>query len=298
MNWNCRILLFLVCSILLLSSCRSKSDRLRDLILSELNQQQGTFGVAFRDLTNGQGVLIGEHEVFHAASTMKTPVMIEVFKQCSEGRISLSDSIVIKNEFKSIVDGSLYSLEASGDSEAKLYSRIGQKEVLSTLVYKMIIASSNLATNIVVDLVGAEKVTQTMRGLGAADIQVLRGVEDSKAFEMGLNNTVTAYDLMLIYEKMAKGEIVDRQSSLAMIDILSNQQFNTIIPAGLPADVKVAHKTGSIAGVLHDSGIIFLPDGRKYVLVLLSRELKDTEGAREAMANVSEIIYQYVSDRN
>jgi len=292
-----RILLIVGYSILLLSSCTPKSDRLSDLIRKELSQHPGTYAVAFHDLTNGEEVLINEHEVFHAASTIKTPLMIEVFKQCAEGKFSLSDSIVIKNEFKSIVDGSLYSLNASGDSEQQLYTRIGEKEVLSTLVYNMIIASSNLATNIVVEMVQAENVTQTMRGFGANHIRVLRGVEDLKAFEKGLNNTVTAYDLMLIFSKMATGEIVDQQASQAMIDILANQRFNTIIPARLPPDVKVAHKTGNITGVLHDSGIVFLGDGRKYVLVLLSKELTDTAGAKEAMAKVSEIIYEHVAGR-
>ena len=159
----------------------------------------------------------------------------------------------------------------------------------------MIIASSNLATNIVIEMVGANAVTQTMHELGAKDIRVLRGVEDTKAFVKGLNNTVTAYDLMVIYEKMAKGEIVDQKASQAMIEILLDQRFNTIIPARLPEGVRVAHKTGNIAGVLHDSGIVFLPDGRKYVLVLLSKDLEDAEGAKTAMAKVSELLYQHVA---
>lgn len=293
--FRCRsILVYFFCTGLLYA-CHSETDRLRDAILKELGQQQGVFAVAFKDLTSGQQILIHEHEIFHAASTMKTPVMIEVFTQCAEGKFSLSDSVVVKNEFSSIVDGSPYQLDSAGDSERQLYKRLGDKETLSELVNKMIISSSNLSTNIVVELVGATNVTQTMRELGTKDISVLRGVEDSKAFEKGLNNTVTAYDLMLIYEKLALGEIVDQRSSQAMIDILSDQQFNTIIPAGLPADVKVAHKTGNISGVLHDTGIVYLPDGRKYVLVLLSKELKDSESAKAAMANVSGMIYQHVT---
>jgi beta-lactamase class A len=102
---------------------------------------------------------------------------------------------------------------------------------------------------------------------------------------------------MLIFEKMANGETVSKQASDAMIDILLDQQFNTIIPAKLPSDVKVAHKTGSITGVHHDSGIVFLPDGRKYVLVILSKDLKDEEAATMGMANVSEIIYKHVVDK-
>jgi beta-lactamase class A len=123
---------------------------------------------------------------------------------------------------------------------------------------------------------------------------VLRGVEDSKAFQQGLNNTTTAYDLMVIFEKIAKGEAVNAEASQIMIDILLDQKFNEIIPAKLPKDVKVAHKTGSIIGVNHDSGIVFLPDGRKYILVLLSKEATDEKAAIEAMASVSEMIYSYV----
>jgi beta-lactamase class A len=93
---------------------------------------------------------------------------------------------------------------------------------------------------------------------------------------------------------MAKGEIVNKQASDSMIDILFDQRFNSIIPANLPKDVKVAHKTGSINGVHHDSGIVFLPNGRKYVLVILSKNLEDEEAATAVMASVSEMIYEHV----
>jgi beta-lactamase class A len=159
----------------------------------------------------------------------------------------------------------------------------------------MIIASSNLSTNLIIDLVDAKKVTQTMREMGAKKILILRGVEDNKAYEKGLNNTTTAYDLMLIFEKIAEGKAVDKKSSEEMIDILLKQEHNEIIPAELPANVRVAHKTGSITGVHHDSGIVILPDGRKYVLVLLSKDLEDENAAIKAMAQVSKIIYDFVN---
>src|SRR5665647_34456 len=274
----------------------SKSmQSLKKQIIEELAKQKGTFAVAFKNLSNGKELLINEHENFHAASTMKTPVMIEVFKQAAMGKFSLNDSLIIKNEFKSIVDSSTFSLDSTDDSETEIYRHLGEKRTLYQLMYDMIIASSNLSTNIIIQLVGAKNVTQTMRKLGAKDILVLRGVEDNKAYEKGLNNTTTAYDLMLIFEKMAKGKTVNRKASEAMTKILLDQTFNTIIPAGLPKDVKVAHKTGSITGVHHDSGIIFLPDGRKYILVLLSKNLEEETAAVKAMACVSEMIYHYLN---
>jgi beta-lactamase class A len=268
--------------------------QLQQAITDTLSKQEGRFAVAFKNLATGEEILINGHETFHAASTMKTPVLIEVYKQVAEGKFALTDSVLIKNEFKSIVDSSTYSLNPADDSEQKLYTLIGTKRTLYQLVYDMIIMSSNLATNLIIEYVDAKKVTQTMRQLGAKDIQVLRGVEDSKAFEKKLNNTTTAYDLMVIFEKIASGTAVDSAASKAMINILLDQHFNDMIPALLPKEVKVAHKTGSITGVLHDSGIVIRPDGHQYVLVLLSADIKDETAVKVAMAQVSHTIYQYV----
>lgn len=281
------------------AGCTSKPplERLKEQIISELSKQEGVYAVAFKDLQTGDELLILENERFHAASTMKTPVMIEVFRQANNGRFSLDDSLVIKNEFKSIVDESTFSLDSADDSEKELYKQIGRKKKISDLVYDMIIVSSNLATNLVIELVDAKQVTKTMRKHGAKNIEVLRGVEDTKAFEKGLINSTTAYDLMLIFELLAKKEMVNPVASEEMTKILLDQKFNEIIPAKLPAEVKVAHKTGSVTGVNHDSGIVFLPDGRKYVLVLLSKEVKDTDAGIKAMANVSELLYKHVALR-
>jgi beta-lactamase class A len=288
---------FLFCSLLLLFACSNRMTlhKLKDQINSKLAEQPGNFAVAFKDLSTGETLLINEQEFFHAASTMKTPVMIEVYKQAAAGKFSLNDSFLLKNLFTSIVDSSAFSLHANDDSDSTLYQHLGEKRSLYNLVYDMIIRSSNLATNMVIELVNARNVTQTMRQLGANKIQILRGVEDSKAYDKGLNNVTTANDLLVIFEKMAKGEIVDSASSQAMIKILLNQEFNEIIPARLPKDVKVAHKTGNISHVLHDSGIVFLPNGKKYVLVILSKNLQNEENAKKAMAEVSEMIYKYMS---
>ena len=262
-------------------------------IQSELGKQKGFFAVAFRDLQNGETLLWNEHETFHAASTMKTPV----FKQVANGKLNLKDSVLIKNEFKSIVDGSPYSLNAKDDSQQELYKLIGTKIPLSELVYQMIILSSNFATNLIMELVDGKNITQTMRVLGAKDIMVLRGVEDSKAFAQNLNNTTTAYDLMVIYEQLAKGKVISSKASEDMINTLFDQKHNSIIPALLPKEVRVAHKTGSITGVHHDSGIVYLADGRKYVLVILSKNLENDTEATNAMAKVSALFYQYVAGK-
>jgi len=287
-------------AVIVVASCNTSKKALKTLqsdIEKELSGKKGTFAVAFKDLKTGRHINIKDKETFHAASTMKTPVMIEVYKQAGEGKFSLNDSIELKNEFKSIVDGSSFSLDSTDDSEFELYKHIGEKRTIAALLYQMIIVSSNFATNLIIQKVGAENVTQSMRELGAKDIQVLRGVEDNKAFEKGLINTTTAHDLALIFEKIAKGEAVSAEASQAMINILLDQKFNEIIPALLPPGVKVAHKTGSITHVHHDSGIVILPDGRKYVLVLLSKDWEDEKQTIQTMANISLLVYKYVTGK-
>lgn len=283
--------------LFIVSSCSQPMtlQSVKNQISEKLTQQPGVFAMAFKDLSTGEEIMINATEKFHAASTMKTPVMIEVYKQAAEGKFSLDDSVIIRNEFKSIVDSSLFSLNPDDDSDKELYKHTGEKRTLSQLVYDMIIVSSNLATNMVIELVNAKNVTQTMRAMGADSIQVLRGVEDSKAFQKGLSNTTNALDLAVIFEKLATGKAVSMDASQAMIRVLLDQRFNDIIPARLPKEVKVAHKTGDITGVRHDSGIIFLPDGRKYVLVLLSKQLEKPEAGIAAMAEVSEMVYRYVT---
>ena len=290
-----QLIILMIISVTLSCTKKRSVDELRHQITEVLSKQPGVFAVAFKDLSSDNAVFINEHELFHAASTMKTPVMVEVYKQASEGRFSLKDSILIKNEFISIFDGSSFSISPAVDSDTLLYKEIGKKRTVYSLISDMITVSSNLATNLIIELVDAKNVTKTLRSIGANDIQILRGVEDTKAFEAGMNNQVTAYDLMLLFEKIDKEELVSAEASMAMMDILLDQKFNDIIPAQLPKNVKVAHKTGEITGVRHDSGIVYLPNGKKYVLILLSKEVKDENAAVKAMADVSGLIYNFVS---
>lgn len=291
------ILLTLILGSLLQTACMQKDDSLTTLkkdIQNSLAINNAHFGIAYKDLQTGKALLLNEKDNFHAASTMKTPVLAELFRQATAGKFSLTDSIEIKNSFRSIVDGSEYALDSADDSEFELYKNIGKKRTIASLAYEMIILSSNLATNLLIELVKPDSVMKTMKSLGANDINVLRGVEDNKAFEKGLNNTTTAYDLLLIYEQMASEKLISAEASKEMIKILLDQRFNEIIPALLPKNVKVAHKTGSITGVQHDSGIVFLPDGRKYVLVMLSRfDPVDEKKVINTMAAVSKLIYDY-----
>lgn len=290
----------LLSSLLFFTACQPAADDGLQQLQQELEEliagQPGMIAVAFRDVNRPDvQVLINEKEVFHAASTMKTPVMVELYKKAAAGVLAMEDSVLIVNEFYSIVDSSRYSMELGEDSEEKLYGLIGQKATIYDLTYDMIIYSSNLATNILIGLADAKAVTQTMRDMGANDIQVLRGVEDGKAFRQGLNNTTTAYDLMLLFEQLGKRTAVNPEADEAMIRILLDQKFNDAIPALLPKEVKVAHKTGWITRVRHDSGLVILPDGRQYALVILTKDWESDEATTQVMAQISKAVYDYFS---
>src|SRR3972149_6510688 len=294
--YNFFIIIFFMLSIIKMQAQNLES--LKTKIDSIFKSLDGDFAIAFKVVDDRKSsILINEKMIFHAASTMKTPVMIEVFKQAAENKFNLDNSIEIKNEFRRIVDDSIYLLNITDDSGEELYNFIGKKKTIRELVFDMITVSSNLATNILIELVGAKNTTETLRSIGANDIKVLRGVEDNKAFQLGLNNVVTAFDLMLMYQYLAKHELVSHEASKEMINILLHQKHNSRISAKLPPDVKVAHKTGSITGVGHDSGIIFLPDGRKYVLVLLSKNVTDEKAVIEVQAEISKMIYEYVVEK-
>jgi beta-lactamase class A len=221
---------------------------------------------------------------------MKVPVMIELFRQAKAGTLRLDEQIPVVNEFHSIVDGSPFKLDVGDDSDADVYKRIGSRMSYRDLCEAMITVSSNFATNLVIERLGAKNIQRTTDALGAPGMHVLRGVEDTKAFQKGLNNTTTARALMTLMLKLAKGEAVDSVSSREMIAVLERQKFNDRIPAGLPTGTLVAHKTGEITRIQHDAAIVYAP--RPYVLVVLVRGVDDPKVGSKIAADVSRILYE------
>lgn len=226
---------------------------------------------------------------FHAASTMKIPVMIGLFHQAKEGKLHLSDPLLIHNEFHSIVDGSPYQLDPKDDSETDLYKAEGQTRTLAQLCDLMITVSSNLATNLLIQKLGVDNIRATVHSLGADGMNFLRGVEDQKAFNRGMNTTTTARALGILLAAIANGQAVDADSSRQMIAILEQQHFNEGIPAGLPPGTRVAHKTGEITKIHHDAAIVYAP--HPFVLVILVRGMGDEKDSSSVMADITRILY-------
>lgn len=274
------------------------ADSLKSAIEARIAQATGaTVAVSYRDLQTGESLDMNADTVFHAASTMKVPVMIEVLRRAQQGSFALDQQVLLVNQFASLADGSPFSLNAADDGDTTLYASIGQRVAIRQLLQRMIVRSSNLATNQLIELVGAANVTQTARGLGAAHISVLRGVEDRKAFDKGMINTTTSRDLAILLEGIENGKVLSGSSSAEMRDILLEQEFNEKIPAGLPPGTRVAHKTGEITAVSHDAAIVY-PAGRKpYVLVVLTKGIRESAQSSALIADISRIIWNHTTNK-
>ena len=252
-------------------------------------------GVVLHDLKDRFHVAIAADSSFHAASTMKVPVMIELFRRADAGALALDQGVLLVNQFGSIVDGSAYALDAGDDSDSTLYAKIGTRVSMRELLERMIERSSNLATNTLIAIVGAANANATAHSLGATRINVRRGVEDGKAFQAGLNNTTTASDLAALMLAIERGRAASPASCSAMRDILLRQEFSQEIPAGLPPGTPVAHKTGWITGTLHDAAVVYPPGRAPYVLVVLTSGIPEQQTARTLIADISRMSWEFAT---
>jgi len=234
---------------------------------------------------------------FHAASTMKLGVLIELGRRIDAGELGWNDSLPVHNQFASIVDGSPYQLDAGSDSDSTVYGAIGKKWSVRQLATRMVVRSSNLAANLLVERLDPRRVTATLRRLGADSMVVLRGVEDGKAFEKGLNNTTTARDLATLLLAIAENRAASPATCRELLEILPAQEINDGIPAGLPPGTRVAHKTGDITATWHDAALIYPADGKPFVLVVLSRGIPKRERGMQLQADIAKLVYKEIGGR-
>lgn len=276
-------------------SC-NESATLQDKIEAMISDYpNATVAVGIRDASTQTTLDILPDRPFHAASTMKVPVQIEAWRRVRDTGLSLDSTLEVKNSFRSIVDGTPYSI--GEDSDDEIYERLGERITISELIYQMITVSSNLATNLLIDFLGAKSIQQTVDSLGASGMQVLRGVEDLKAFELGLSNSTTSRALATLLEALRQGKAVGPAADSSMVKVLLDQAFNEMIPAGLPPDVLVAHKTGQITQIHHDAAIIYPPSAPPYVLVILIEGLDEDSESAELGAAIARTVHTTLRNR-
>lgn len=268
----------------------------RAQLIARIAQVPGAqVGISVQDLASNRRLNINGDTVMHAASTMKVPVLFALFREFERGRLKATQTLLLQNRFTSIVDQSTYTLNPNDDSDSTVYGWVGKEVPLRELASRMITHSSNLATNALIELLDPQRITALTRTFGATQMMVRRGVEDNLAFRAGLNNTTTANDLVALFVALHRGRVANAASTRDMLAILEAQAFNDEIPAGLPSGTRIAHKTGSITGVLHDAGLVYPATRAPYAIAILTRNIPDEKVARALMADCSRIIWAWLA---
>ena len=269
---------------------------LRDTILRiGEDARASAVAVAVYDFEHHTTWSINPARWFHAASTIKVPVLLGVYDAIEQHRFGPISRVHVRNRFISVVDGRPYRVPRSSDANAEVQAAIGRMLTVHELAEYMIVTSSNLATNLLLDLVGIEAARASLARLHVSGIDLRRGVEDESAWEAGINNRVTAAGLCETLRLVEEGKAISADASKAMLDILHQQRFRSGIPAGLPEDARVAHKTGEISTVAHDAGIVYLDGRDAYVVVILTEWAPDVNARQETIARISRAVYEYMT---
>ena len=272
--------------------------KLRDRI-DEIKRDAGSeaLGVAVRDLETSIEFDYESDRWFHAASTIKIPILVGVFGAVHAGELLPQSRLHVRNRFRSVADGSLFRVDPERDANAAVHAAVGKTMQVRELAFHMIATSSNLATNLLLDYVGLQSMLRTFTELGLEDgIDLHRGVEDNRAFEAGISNRVTAAGLAGMLKLIAEERAFSRTLSKEMLDILHAQEFNSGIPAPLPKRTRVAHKTGEISTIAHDAGVVYLHNRKPYVLIVLTEWDVGTSGRQQTVAKVSQAVFEFLTD--
>jgi beta-lactamase class A len=270
------------------SSLRSKLEELEE------RSRARALAVAVHDLETGFEFAYRADRWFHAASTIKLAVLLGLFAAIHRGTLVPQSRLHVRNRFRSAYDGSSFRVLSERDADSEVQAAVGKTMRVIELARNMIVRSSNLATNLLLDLLGLEFLQQTLEEHGLSCIDLRRGVEDELAYEHGINNRVTADGLVHLLRLMAEERAFSPELSREMVEILHDQEFRSGIPAGLPAHARVAHKTGEISTIAHDAGIVYLPKRKPYVVAILTEWEPETAGRHPTIAAASYMIYEHL----
>jgi len=269
---------------------------LRDTVLSiGRDANASAIAVAAYDFERHTTWSLNADRWFHAASTIKVPVLLAVYEAIEQGRFGPDSPVHVRNRFLSMVEGRPFRVAPDREANAEVHAALGGMLTVHQLAEHMIVTSSNLATNLLLDLVGVEAARACLARLQLRGIDLQRGVEDEAAWEAGLNNRVTAAGLCDAMRLIEEGKAISPAASQAMLDILHEQRFRSGIPAGLPESARVANKTGEISTVAHDAGIVYLDGRDAYVVIILTEWAPDGTARQETIARISRAVYEYMT---
>ena len=266
--------------------------------IKQIAGEAGTKAVAVtvQDFESDFRFSLAGERIFHAASTIKVAILLALFTGVDVGRFRLSDPLHVRNRFLSALDGTPFRLDPESDGFPQLYRRVGRTAKIADLAESMIIWSSNLSTNLLLDYIGSEYAGEVLRAAGVSGVSLRRGVDDLRAYERRMYNETTAEGLVQLFAAL-RGDFLSRPSRERVIHILLEQKFASMLPAGLPAHATVAHKTGEISTACHDAGIVYLPEREPYIVAILTEVEPEKNGARETVRKISEAVYHAVTGK-
>ena len=251
--------------------------------------------VAYHDYETREDWDYRGDEWMHAASTIKVPILLGVFGAAHRGVLSVESRVHVRNRFISVADGQPFRVESGRDANSVVHQHLGKTMKVRELAYHMIVTSSNLATNLLIDLVGIDEVRAALEFLRVTGVKLERGVEDERAWEKDVNNMVTAKGLISVLRPIEEGTAFSVEASAHMLEILHDQEFRSGIPAGVPDSAKVANKTGEISTVAHDAAIVYLPERKPYAVVVLTEWERGSSSRSDTIARVSRAVYEHLT---
>lgn len=250
-----------------------------------------TLSVVVLDDTGRTLVAVEPDARHYAASTMKLPLLLAAYRRVARGEIDLDTPVEVPARFDSAVGGT-YAIDRDDDSDPEPWAKIGGAATLRWLCRRMVIRSSNLATNVVLAHVGLPAVAEALDACGATgELVVVRGIGDFAAQQEGRGNEITAAGLARMLLALHQETAADPEVCAEVLDVLAANEIGTDLRAGLPVGTWVAHKNGWVDGVVHDAGLVRPSDGDPFVIVVATTTGWDNETAHRLVADVARTVW-------
>jgi beta-lactamase class A len=258
--------------------------------------------VAFHDWETATVWSVRGDRWFHAASTIKLAVLVALEQAMGEGGLDPDAWLHVRNRFASRLDAEPFRVARDRDADGVVHAEVGKLMRVRVLAERMIVSSSNLATNLLIDLLGLAEARASLAALGLDGIELVRGVEDQRAHEAGIDNRVTADGLLALLRLLHEPGRLAPAAAKEMVAILERQELTGAIALGLPEAVreraKIAHKTGEISTVAHDAGLVLFPDRRPIGVAVLSEWDPGAESRQAALGTIVAAVYRHLVEQS